>query len=102
VFGGLGPAHPVYGWLPFALLPWADWVPLTARVRFGEENICWDPADTVLFCMDDGGGGWVLRGRDAPRVHRWDGCTHQLSEPLSEVAAIRRIVSHWDLPGEGR
>ena len=81
-------------WLPFAFLPWSQVVPLTTRVRFGEENICWDPADCILFCRDETGGGWVFEGRDDPRWCRFDGVTHAL-EPVDPWAAVARIVEHW-------
>ena len=81
-------------WLPYAFLPWSHVVPLTRRVRFGEENISWDPADCILFCTDETGGGWVFKGRDDPRWRRFDGVTHAL-DPVDPWSAVASIVGRW-------
>lgn len=83
------------GWLPYAFLPWDQIEPLTRRIRFGEENICFDPADCILVVRDGSGGGWVLQGRDHPVWRRFDGTDHSLGPPLSDRAAVADIVRHW-------
>lgn len=83
------------GWLPYSFLPWEAVEPLTRRIRFGEENVCFDPADGILVVRDGSGGGWVLQGRDHPVWRRFDGTDHTLGPPLSDWAAVADIVRHW-------
>lgn len=90
---GLGPWDGA--WLPTSFLPWDEVEPLTRRIRFGEENICFDPADCILVARDGSGGGWVLQGRVDPVWRRFDGTDHSLGPPLSAWAAVADIVRHW-------
>ena len=103
VHGGLGPwwpgdTGPIDRWTRHALLPWEAVTPLTRHIRFGEEDICFDPADCVRIAPDGRGGGLVLVGRADPRVHWFDGQRHHLSEPWSVERGLGWVVSGWILP----
>ncbi len=78
---------------PASLLTWSEALPLTARVRFGEENVLFDPADCVLVRHDGHGGGWVLQGRENPVVRRFCGRTHTLGPPLPRRALLTLYTS---------
>lgn len=71
------------------LLDWSDVRPLTAYIRFGEEGILHDPADSVLLLPDGRGGGLVLSHRDDPVVRRFDGQDHGLGPVLSREVLFR-------------
>lgn len=103
VHGGLGPwwprpSGPIDRWTHHAVLPWDRVTPLTRHIRFGEEDICFDPADSVRIAADGSGGGLVLVGRDQPQICWFDGQRHTLSQPWSLDAALGWVVSGWILP----
>lgn len=71
------------------MLDWSDVRPLTAAIRFGEEGILHDPADSVLLVPDGRGGGLVLNGRDEPVVRAFDGRDHGLGPVLPREVLFR-------------
>lgn len=93
--GGVGPWFAGSGWGHPSLLPWSEVRPLTAFIRFGEENITFDPADALLLTPDTSGGGVVLVDRDAPALRRFDGQRHRLGAPLTVAEHLDALVTSW-------
>jgi hypothetical protein len=96
VYAGIGCWWPDEGvrWASHSLLPWDEVTPLTRHIRFGEENITYDPADVVRIAPDGRGGGWVLVGRDAPRFGRFEAADHSLWVPADD-ADEERALRAW-------
>lgn len=92
---GLGPWWDGVGWGRPAILPLTDVRPLTANIRFGEENITFDPADALLFTPDARGGGVVLCDRDDPVLRLFDGQRHRLGARLSKDAYLDGLLTSW-------
>lgn len=97
VHGGLGPCWRDAGvrWTEHAILPWDEVTPLTRHIRFGEENITYDPADIVRFAPDGRGGGLVFEGRERARIRWFDAARHTLSAPWSLDRALAWVVRGW-------
>lgn len=83
------------GWARPTLLPWSEVRPLTAFIRFGEENITFDPADSVLLTPDDRLGGIVLCDRTQPTLRAFNGLQHGLSPPMSVEAYLQGLITDW-------
>jgi len=97
VHDGLAPLWGSPGWFADALLPLGCMEPITARVRFGEENILYRPEDLLRFHADGQGGGWcVLRPEGCATV--WDAGSHGLGPTIPLEAALSRVVSTWVAP----
>lgn len=98
IHGGLGPWRGTRDrWGPGAILPWEEVVPLTAKVRFGEENVLFDPADCVLLAPDGKGGGLVLTARNKPELRWMNGALHTLSTAIPREDGLARAVALWIL-----
>ena len=91
---GLGPLQGVPGWFEDGILPVEAMEPLIARVRFGEENILYEPQDWLRFHSDGLGGGWCAH-RDGERAARWDAGSHALGPPILLQGALSALVARW-------
>ena len=94
VHDGLGPADgPRAVWWRSAFLPMELMRPLSRHVRFGADNILYDPSAHLLVSTDGRGGGWCL-GRDQ-RARAWSGATHALSSPVMLDSVVASVSAAW-------
>jgi hypothetical protein len=94
---GIGPRW-AGGWGRPTLLPLDRVRPLTASIRFGEEDITFDPADALLITPDASLGGIVLQDRDDPVLRLFDGQRHALGRRISVEAYLTGLLVAWDDP----
>jgi hypothetical protein len=93
--GGFGPEGEDGPWRDGLVAP-ERLAPLLARMRFGEEDILYDPAALLVLSSDGRGGAWCLRcDRTPPVVVHWDHTTHALSQPRSLDAWLRTLAGRW-------
>lgn len=100
VHDGLGLADgPRASWRREAVVPASRLMPLLHRMRFGEENILYRPADLLLFAPDGRGGGLCFERDDprdrAPAVRAWDAQTRALGPPRPFLAVLRELERRW-------
>ncbi|MFT4621686.1 MAG: hypothetical protein ACI8PZ_000338 [Myxococcota bacterium] len=94
VHDGLGPADgPRAVWWRASILPTAHTRVLTRHMRFGEDDILYDPAAHVLVTSDGAGGGWCV-DREG-RARSWDRQTHALGARTSLADALGQVANAW-------
>lgn len=97
VNNGFGPLGSRRGW-PWrhGVLPVFDIRPLTARMRFGEENILYRPGDWWIVGVIDGGDCWVGGGgADALEFRRWSATSHELGPARGWDDVLADLCAHW-------
>lgn len=100
VHDGLGPIDgPRAHWWRDALLPAADLHPVSRRMRFGEEDILYRPADLLIFCPDGAGGGQCFDRTEGPPAdpptRSWRARDRALGPLEPYEAFARALVARW-------
>ena len=94
---GAGPLGHVRGW-PWrhGLLPVDEVSPLTSRMRFGEENILYQPAAWWAIARELNGNVWCCNtATGGLEMRLWDSGSHRLGPERSWDQMLSELSRHW-------